>query len=182
MNKKFITRNADGTISITHIGSNDVEDDDPGGLIMTKTLFELSRTTDIQTHFNPEVHTREVIASGIEGHRALSIIGECESEELPTDRHFRNAWEWSDPSKVHVDLASARTLHMNNIRVVRNKELVKKDAEYMKALEAGNTSAQSTIATEKQTLRDIPQTFDITTGIDTPEKLKARWPDGLPTE
>jgi len=36
------------------------------------------------------------------------------------------------------------------------------------------------VATKKQTLRDIPATFDITTGVDTPEKLKAKWPDELP--
>jgi len=34
------------------------------------------------------------------------------------------------------------------------------------------------IATEKQVLRDIPQTFDLTT--DTPEELKNKWPDELP--
>ena len=57
-----------------------------------------------------------------------------------------------------------------------------KDVTFMRAVEDGNTDAQATIKTEKQSLRDIPQTFDITTGVDTPEKLKAKWPDGLPTE
>ena len=76
----------------------------------------------------------------------------------------------------------ARTIHMNNIRAIRDRELAAKDITFMRAVEAGNTSAQSTIATEKQNLRDIPQTFDITTGVDTPEKLKAKWPDGLPKE
>ena len=62
--------------------------------------------------------------------------------------------------------------------VVRNAELVKLDLPSLRAMEAGDTSAQSTIATEKQTLRDIPQTFDLTT--DTPELLKAKWPSELP--
>ena len=69
---------------------------------------------------------------------------------------------------------------MDAIRVVRNTELVAKDIVFMRAVEAGDASAQSTIATEKQTLRDIPATFDITTGVDTPEKLKAKWPAELP--
>ena len=47
-------------------------------------------------HFDPAVHTREVIAAGISGHRALALVGECEDTDLPTDRYFRNAWEWSD--------------------------------------------------------------------------------------
>jgi len=29
-------------------------------------------------------------------------------------------------------------------------------------------------------LRDIPATFDLTTDVDTPEKLKAKWPTELP--
>jgi hypothetical protein len=50
----------------------------------------------------------------------------------------------------------------------------------LRAIEAGDTAAQSTIGTEKQTLRDIPATFDITTNVDTPEQLKAKWPVELP--
>ena len=81
---------------------------------------------------------------------------------------------------VNVNMTKARVIHMDAIRVARNAELVAKDITFMRAVEAGDASAQSTIATEKQTLRDIPATFDITTGVDTPEKLKAKWPAELP--
>ena len=81
---------------------------------------------------------------------------------------------------VNVNMTKARVIHMDAIRVVRNTELVAKDIVFMRAVEAGDASAQSTIATEKQTLRDIPATFDITTGVDTPEKMKAKWPAELP--
>ena len=81
---------------------------------------------------------------------------------------------------INVNMTKARVIHMDAIRVVRNTELVAKDIVFMRAVEAGDASAQSTIATEKQTLRDIPATFDITTGVDTPEKLKAKWPAELP--
>jgi len=91
---------------------------------------------------------------------------------------FRNAWTWND--RVVVDLTKARVIHMNTIRTARNKELVKLDVSWMQAVEAGDTSTQSTIATEKQVLRDIPATFDITTGVTTPELLKAKWPTELP--
>ena len=80
---------------------------------------------------------------------------------------------------VVVNMAKARGIQMDKIRVVRDKELAKKDIEYMKALEANDGSA-TTIATEKQTLRDIPQTFDLTT--DTADELKNKWPEGLPKE
>jgi len=79
---------------------------------------------------------------------------------------------------INVNMPKARAIHLDAIRVVRNAELVKKDITFMRAVEAGDASVQSTIATEKQVLRDIPQTFDLTT--DTPEQLKALWPAELP--
>jgi len=91
---------------------------------------------------------------------------------------FRNAIRW-DGAKCVCDLPHARGIHMDRIRLARNAELVKKDIDFMKALEADDGS-HKVIAAEKQTLRDIPQTFDLTT--DTPEQLKAKWPEGLPKE
>jgi hypothetical protein len=81
---------------------------------------------------------------------------------------------------INVNMTKARTIHMDAIRVVRNAELAAKDITFMRAVEAGDTSAQATIATQKQTLRDIPATFNITTGVTTPTQLKARWPTELP--
>ena len=107
----------------------------------------------------------------------LTSTRSCPVEDIPSDRVFRDAWEDSGTA-VQVNLPKARGIHMNTIRAVRNAELVKKDITFMRAVESGDTSAQSTIATEKQVLRDIPQTFDLTT--DTPEQLKARWPSELP--
>ena len=96
-------------------------------------------------------------------------------------RDGRNgAWEMDSDGTPKVNMAKARGVQMDKIRVMRDKELVKKDVEILKAIEAGDSSAQATVAADKQTLRDIPQTFDLTT--DTPVQLKAKWPDGLPTE
>jgi hypothetical protein len=91
MVKRYITTNADGTIAVTQISGSDED-----GLKLTKILFELSRTTDMTTHFDPAVHTRDAIAAGISGHRAMALTAECEDSDLPSDRYFRNAWEWSD--------------------------------------------------------------------------------------
>jgi len=91
MVKRFITANTNGTISVSEIAGLDTD-----GNKLAKTLFELSRTTDMTTHFDPVVHTREAIAAGISGHRALALTGECEDTDLPSDRYFRGAWEWSD--------------------------------------------------------------------------------------
>ena len=91
MSKKYLTLAADGGLSITEIEGADTD-----GNKLTKTLFEISRTSDLTTHFDPAVHTRDAIAAGISGHRALALAGECEDSDLPSDRYFRNAWEWSD--------------------------------------------------------------------------------------
>ena len=90
---------------------------------------------------------------------------------------FRDAWE---DTNCAVNMTKARVVHLAEIRRVRNAELVKEDVTFMRAVEAGDTDAQATIATKKQALRDLPATFDITTGVDTPEKLKAKWPTELP--
>ena len=90
------------------------------------------------------------------------------------------AWEMDTDGTPKINMAKARGVHMDKIRVVRNAELVKEDITFMRAVEAGNTDVQATVATKKQVLRDIPATFDITTGVDTPEKLKAKWPSELP--
>jgi hypothetical protein len=79
---------------------------------------------------------------------------------------------------INVDMPKARAIHMDAIRVARNAELAAKDITFMRALEAGDTVAQATIKMEKQTLRDIPQTFDLTT--DTPAQLRDKWPAELP--
>ena len=79
-----------------------------------------------------------------------------------------------------VDMAKARTIHMDVIRRARNKELAKEDVNYMKAMESGDASAQAAVAAKKQTLRDIPATFDLTTGVTTTDQLKAKWPTELP--
>ena len=81
---------------------------------------------------------------------------------------------------INVNMTKARAIHLTEIRRVRNAELEKEDINMGKATEAGDVSEQSTVATKKQVLRDIPATFDITTGVTTPEALKARWPSELP--
>ena len=91
MTKRYLTIEADGGLSITAIAGTDADHSQ-----VTKMLFELSRTSDMTTHFDPDVHTREAIAAGIAGHRALTLMAECEDTDLPSDRYFRNAWEWSD--------------------------------------------------------------------------------------
>jgi hypothetical protein len=115
------------------------------------------------------------------GYTESAII---DDETLPDhvtgDRYFRDALKWdaSDPSKCKCDMPTARGIHMDRIRIVRDRELAALDIPYMRAVEVGDTDAQAAIAKQKQVLRDIPQTFDLTTG--TTGQLKQKWPEGLP--
>jgi len=103
----------------------------------------------------------------------------CERDSLLSDRTFRDAWECSETT-VQVNMPKARVIQLDKIREVRNNELTKKDIEFMRAIEDGDIDAQASIKVKKQELRDIPQTFDLTT--DSPEELKQKWPEGLPKE
>ena len=91
MEYRYITPNDSGGISIIQIIGSDED-----GAKLTKMLFELSRTTDKETHFNKEIHTREAIAAGLEGHSPLELLAEIEETDVPTDDSFRDAWEWED--------------------------------------------------------------------------------------
>jgi len=75
---------------------------------------------------------------------------------------------------ISVNMTKARAIHMDKIRTVRNKQLADLDVPFMRAVETGDASELARIASEKQVLRDIPQTLDLTT--DTPVELKAIWP------
>jgi len=103
----------------------------------------------------------------------LADIDACEG------RIFRGAWE-DNGIAIQVNMTKARAIHIDRIRKVRNAELAKLDIPWMKAVEDGDTDMQATIKAKKQELRDIPQTFDLTT--DTPKELKEKWPEGLPKE
>ena len=105
-----------------------------------------------------------------------------DGSEMYTRDARDGAWEIDTDGRPKVNMPKARGVQMDQIRVVRNKELAKEDTNMLKALEAGNTSEQSAVNTKKQTLRDIPQTFDLSTDNDTPAELKIKWPSELPAQ
>ena len=74
---------------------------------------------------------------------------------VPSDRHFRNAWSLSG-STITEDLTASKVIFKDKIREVRTPLLAAEDVVYMKALEAGDSSAQSASVTKKKALRDAP--------------------------
>lgn len=98
-------------------------------------------------------------------------------DSVPDDRTFRNAWA-SDGKACVVDMEKARDIQMDRIREARDERLASLDVPSLIAIESGDTKAAADIAAQKQALRDIPQTVDLTKA-ETPEALAAIWPEDL---
>jgi len=94
--------------------------------------------------------------------------------DVPPDRAFRNAWK-AGGTVVNVDMPKASVIHMDRIRVARNKQLEIADIELAKAADANNSSETARVKAKRQTLRDLPATFDLS-GAVTPEELDVLWP------
>lgn len=96
---------------------------------------------------------------------------------VPADRTFRNAWSApaTDTTVIQIDMVAARKIWQDKIREARKPEFEKLDTLYMKALEAGNTSDQASIAAQKQVLRDAPANSGIAAAT-TSDQLKAVQP------
>jgi len=99
------------------------------------------------------------------------------SATVPSDRHFRDAWSLSGTT-ITEDISAAKTLFKEKIRMARKPLLEAQDVAYMKALEAGDSSAQTTAINAKTALRDAPAAAAIT-NADTIAKLKAAWDTSL---
>lgn len=91
---------------------------------------------------------------------------------VPSDRHFRDAWEHHPTEKVKVNMTKAVEVQRNKIRAERAPLLADLDVQYMQALETKDVAKQSAIIAEKQRLRDITKLPDLAAAA-TPDDLKA---------
>ena len=95
----------------------------------------------------------------------------------PSDRHFRDAWTLSG-TVISEDVSTAKTIFKDKIREVRKPLLEAQDVLFMKAMEDGDSTEQSTIASKKKELRDAPAASAITNAT-TITELKAAWNTSL---
>lgn len=86
---------------------------------------------------------------------------------VPKDRTFRNAWKVAGAGVGH-DLVKCQSLTKVRLRTEREPKLRDLDMAYMRALEAGQPTAD--IVAQKQVLRDITAQVD---GVTDLEALKA---------
>ena len=106
-----------------------------------------------------------------------NIATESESLTVPSNRFFRDAWVLSG-DVISEDLTVAKELFKKAIREVREPLLLAEDVVFMKAIESGDSSAQSASATKKQSLRDAPAASAITNAT-TIAELKSAWDTSL---
>lgn len=110
---------------------------------------------------------------------AAYVILPMEEKTASGKAFFRNAWVIVNSDHIEVDMPKARLMHMDDIRIVRDDELVKESgSKYRQPPELEALFTLELLA-KLQVLRDIPQTFDLS-GYTTPETLKAAWPTELP--
>lgn len=79
---------------------------------------------------------------------------------------------------INVNMTKAKEIKKDMIRAERAPLLADLDVQFMRAVEAGDTDAQSTIAAKKQALRDATADPAIE-AASTPEQLKAVRPAAL---
>ncbi len=89
------------------------------------------------------------------------------------------AWEMDVDGRPKVNMVKARDVHMDNIRVARNEQLSVLNALQGQAIGRADNSERVRIELEKQTLRDLPTTFDLDR-FATPKELMEAWPSELP--
>jgi len=169
------------------VSETDIIDAMTGESIFLETQEELEDRVMRKTRFefmtNPLLNLGPLLTGHWKDSRDVDtglVTRPCLREELPEDfdnPSFRAAWE-DTGTVVQVNMPKARTIHMDLIRQKRNAELAKLDMSFMIAVERNDKTMMEKISVQKQKLRDIPQTYDLS-GFKTPEELKAFWPKEL---
>jgi len=96
-----------------------------------------------------------------------------DKSNINIDNEYFNAYEFDAELGAKVNIEKAKAIHLDKFRATRNPLLVTLDADFMRAVESGNTTLQQEIASKKQALRDVtkaelPNTL---------EEIKATWPE-----
>lgn len=149
----IVFENLDGTVGVIH----------PNPALLQDIL-----DPETQEVIKPAMTLEEMALKDVPNGLSWRLV---QATDLPSDREFRAAWSDANPetSTVDIDMPKARDLYMEKIRKERNARLEALDVEQLKGVDVAN---------QKQTLRDLPQTVDLSV-FETVEALKAYWPNEL---
>lgn len=165
----------EGRYRVTSPAYNDRSN--PSGETEAETIARV--WSKVQAHYGlPDNHMFHLVEDADQRARLAECCGTYFRYGVFDTDARAGAWEMDTDGRPKVNMAKARQVQMDKIRVVRNVELEKLGQVSLRAIESSDTDEQQRIATEKQTLRDIPQTFDLNIAA-TPDALKDRWPPGL---
>ena len=85
------------------------------------------------------------------------IVDAGEVKHWPqTASHFRDAWVLAGAARIGIDMEKAREIQQANIRQERAEMWPELDADYFKAVEAGNQELIDRAVGRKQAARDAP--------------------------
>ncbi len=148
----------------------DLDEDEMFALVVAKLLIEYNLRPDHEFHLveHEEQKTRlqELSAQWFRYAPIADANG----------RHGVGAGEMDEDGKPKINMVKARDVQMNWIRKARNVKLAELDVEQLKVFTSSADVA--IIEADKQVLRDLPSTFDLS-GATTPVELRALWPTGL---
>lgn len=85
----------------------------------------------------------------------VALVRAIDPSRVPQTREFRNAWTLQGLDIVH-DIDKARAIQRNRLRALRAPQLEALDLAYLRADEAGDSTAKAAVVAQKQALRDAP--------------------------
>ena len=165
MNKVSVIQRPDGGVSLCQIARKQRDDETDTDFLHAVTRRELSNM--LAAAHGTAMSGEEFVAYLKQHDEAMTIkseaakigvvvVGILNSADIPTDRTFRNAWEYNEGIKVNV--LKAKDITKNRLRAERKPLLEAQDVLFQRALEIGASTAE--IVKEKQRLRDITKQVD----------------------
>ena len=114
-------------------------------------------------HPTGEVPVETLMITAVpEEYRSTARI--VEDDCIPTDRTFRDAWDFDDDGIITEQIDKAKEIHKDRLRAERKPLFAELDVKYIRNLEEGGEVAG--IINEKQRLRDITKLVDKCKTID----------------
>lgn len=148
-----VTR-TDGGISVVRIIENEYREPNRKEIEEGKTGPQINKHYEI----TPE-YVEEIIAKYNWTGDLTPVnwrIVENDYVDETTDRTYRNAWkDVPGRNKPDHDMVKARNIHRDHLRKTRIPLLDTLDIEYVRADELNDRQMKTTIATQKQKLRDV---------------------------
>jgi hypothetical protein len=132
----------------------------------SKEMIERSMGPLTFEEYRDHVISRSIPADAIN-------VREIADDVIPTDRSLRNAWvDLPTDNGINIDCDKAKEVVLNSVRMWRDAELLKTDAEFIRALSKGEDV--SFIQAKKEYLRNITnelKAYDMRNKIDCTDSI-----------